>query len=379
MTSRFLTAFAVALAAATHAAAAQGALSTQGLGFPPGQMSTRAEGSGGSTADFDPLTPINPAALATAGLTSVFLQYAPEFRKVTTGSGSANTTTARFPVFGVVKPLGASWTAGFSASTFLDRSFETRSQRTEIVGGPEDVVDVTERLRVLGAINDLRLAMAWAGSPRLRIGGGAHLFTGRNRITLDQLYADSVRNTNTTQESLVSYTGFAGSLGVSYHPSRVIGFALSGRKGGELRAQSGDTALAEATIPDRISAGITYEGITGATLSARVSRETWSSLADLSGSAGVFDGWDTSVGAEVSGPRIMQRIVTLRAGGRRRTLPFGVANAKVTETAFMAGFGAPLARNRATLDFAVQRASRSSSSGVDERGFIFSFGLRVSP
>lgn len=376
--TRRLVVFVFALCAGASAGA-QGALSTQGLGFPPGQMSTRAEGSGGSTADFDPFSPINPAALSTVGLTSVFLQYAPEFRKVTAGSGSASTTTARFPVFGAVLPLGRSWTAGFSASTFLDRSFETRTQRTEVVGGPDDVVEVTERLRVLGAINDLRLGMAWAGSPKFRVGAGAHLFTGRNRVTLDQFFADSVRNRSSTQQSIVSYTGVAGSVGVSFHPSRVIGFALSGRKGGELRAQSGDTARAEATIPDRISAGVTYEGITGATLSARVSHETWSSLVGLSGSAGVFDGWDSSVGAEVSGPRIMQRIVTLRAGGRYRTLPFGLANEKVTETAFMAGFGAPLSRNRATLDFAVQRAARSSSGGVDERGFIFSFGLRVSP
>jgi len=75
----------------------------------------------------------------------------------------------------------------------------------------------------------------------------------------------------------------------------------------------------------------------------------------------------------------MQRIVTLRAGGRYRTLPFGFNGAEVSETAFMAGFGAPLTRNRATFDFAVQRATRSSSANVDERGFIFSFGLRVSP
>lgn len=373
-----MAAFAVSLGLATGVAA-QGALSVQGLGFPPGQMSTRAEGSGGSTSDFDPLSPINPASLSAVGLTSLFLQYAPEFRKVNAGSGSANTTTARFPIFGAVLPLGGSWTGGFSASTFLDRSFETRSQRTEIVGGPDDVVEVTERLRVLGAINDLRIGMAWASGPRLRIGAGAHLFTGRNRLTLDEIYSDSVRNTSNTQQSLVSYSGFAGSVGVSYHPSRVIGFALSGRKGGELRARSGDTAVAEATIPDRVSAGVTYEGITGATLSARVSREAWSSLEGLSGSGDVFDGWDSSVGAEVSGPRIMQRVVTLRAGGRYRTLPFGFDGARVRETAFMAGFGAPLTRNRATLDFAVQRAARSSAGGVDERGFIFSFGLRVSP
>ena len=374
-----LVAVAFALTLTAGGAAAQAALSVQGLGFPPGQLSTRAEGSGGSTADFDPLTAINPASIASVGITSLFLQYAPEFRRVTAGSGSANTMTARFPIFGAVMPVGSSWTAGFSASTFLDRSFETRSQRTEIIGAPEDEVQVTERLRVLGAINDLRLGMAWGGSQKLRIGAGAHLFTGRNRITLDEIYSDSVRNTSNTQQSSVSFSGFAGSVGISYHPSRLIGFALSGRKGGELRAESGDTAIATANIPDRISAGITYEGITGATLSARVSHERWSSLAGLSGSSEVFDGWDSSVGAEVSGPRLMQRILTLRAGGRYRTLPFGFNGSKVSETAFMAGFGAPLTRNRATLDFAVQRAVRSSSGDINERGFIFSFGLRVSP
>jgi len=370
---------AIMLLAAAIPAAAQGALSVQGLGFPPGQVSTRAEGSGGSTADFDPLTPINPAAIASVGITSLFLQYAPEFRRVTAGSATASTTTARFPMFGAVMPMGGTWTAGFSASTFLDRSFETRSERQEPVGAPEDIVTVTERLRVLGAINDLRLAMSWAGSPKLRLGAGAHLFTGRNRVTLDELYSDSVRNANSTQSSLVSYTGFAGSVGLSFHPSRVIGFAVSARKGGELRASSGDTARATANVPDRISAGITYEGITGATLSGRVSRESWSSLEDLSGSAGAFDGWDFSVGAEASGPRIMQRIVTLRAGARRRTLPFGFNGEEVSETAFMGGFGLPLARNRATLDFAAQRATRSASGDVDERGIILSFGLRVSP
>jgi hypothetical protein len=45
----------------------------------------------------------------------------------------------------------------------------------------------------------------------------------------------------------------------------------------------------------------------------------------------------------------------------------------------MGGFGLPLARNRATLDFAVQHASRSAAGDVDERGIILSFGLRVSP
>lgn len=370
---------AVALSLAGSTATAQGALSVQGLGFPPGQMSTRAEGSGGSTADFDPLSAVNPASMALFGTASLFFQYSPEFRRVTAGSGQANTMTARFPVFGAVIPMGSSWALGFGSSTFLDRSFETRSERRDAIGDPADSVDFTERLRVLGAINDMRLGLAWSGTPKIRVGAGAHLFTGRNRVTLEALYPDTARFTDNIQESVVNFSGFAGSVGVSFHPSRIIGFAVSARKGAELRARSGDTTLASANIPDRISAGVTYDGIIGTTFSARVSRETWSSLGRLSGNIEAFDGWDASAGAEAAGPRIMQRIVILRAGGRFRTLPFGFNGAKVEETAFMAGFGVPLTRNRASLDFAIQHAMRSAEGNVKERGLILSFGLRVSP
>lgn len=376
-----LFAFTLFFLGAGSAALAQGALTTQGLGFPPGQMSARAEGSGGSTADFDHLSAINPAAIAGAGLASLFLQYSPEFRRVTAGDASASTTTARFPVFGAIIPAGESWTVGVGASTFLDRSFETSSQRRDVIGGTLDTVDVTERLRVLGAINDLRLALAWATGPKFRIGAGAHVFTGSNRVRLGEFYPDSGGFISNSQESVVSFSGFAGSVGLQFHPSPTIGFALSARKGAELRANSGDTAVATANIPDRFSAGVTFEGITGATLSARVSRETWSSLAGLLSDREARDTWDASVGAEVSGPRVMQRIVMLRAGARRRTLPFNYNGAEVRETAFMAGFGAPLTRNRASFDFALQRAMRSSDGGGDvkERGYILSFGLRVSP
>jgi hypothetical protein len=76
----------------------------------------------------------------------------------------------------------------------------------------------------------------------------------------------------------------------------------------------------------------------------------------------------------------MQRIVTVRLGGRVRTLPFGFNGEKVSEKSFAFGLGAPLTRDRAAIDLAIQRASRSTaSSDVKERGFILSVGLRVSP
>lgn len=377
---RKLSVVALAVFVVSSSGNAQGALSLQGLGFPPGELSTRAEGTGGAVADFDALSVASPASIAGVTSAALFLQYAPEFRRVTAGSGSAKTTTARFPLIAAIIPMGSAWTLGFSSSTFLDRSYATSAQQPQQVGDTVDIVEFTERTKVLGAINDLRVALAWRGSPKFSVGVGGHIFTGGNRVTFDQIFPDSAKYVSTSQNTRVSFTGFAGSLGIEYHPSRTIGFALSGRKGGELRAEAGDSAIGSGRLPDHFSTSVTYDGITGASLSARVAHDSWSSLGSLSSSnVQAFDGWDASVGAEASGPRILQRLVMLRAGTRFRTLPFGFNGEKVSETAFMAGFGAPLTRDRASFDFAIQRAVRSGSGDAKERGLILSFGLRVSP
>jgi len=358
---------------------AQGALSLEGLGYPTGQFSARAEGVGGAAADFDALSLVTPASLAGVGSPSLFLQYSPEFRRVTTPSGSARTTTARFPLVAGVLPMGQDWTLGLSSSTFLDRSLETSLRRQAVVGTPTDTVTLTERNRILGAINDLRLALAWSTNPVFRIGIGGHVFSGSNRINFSQLFPDSSKYISTAQSGRISYAGFAASVGIEIRPSRVIGFAVAGRKGGDLRAESGDTAIGSGRIPDHYSASVVFDGIPGVSISARTAHDAWSSLGSLSATnVKAFDGWDTGVGIEASGPRFLSRIVTVRGGPRFRTLPFGYNGEKVSETSAAAGLGVPLTRDRASFDFSIQRASRSAAD-IKERGFILSFGLRVSP
>jgi hypothetical protein len=367
---------ALALVSIASRGDAQGALSTQGLGYPTGQMSARAEATGGAVADFDPLSLVSPAAIAGVGSSALFFQYSPEFRKVTAGSGTASTTTARFPLVAGILPLGQTWTLGISSSTFLDRSTETSLIRRQLVGA--DSVNETELTKTLGAINDVRVALAWAGTPKVRIGGGLHVFSGSNRITLSQVFPDSAKYITTSQSGTLSFSGFAASAGIEFHPSRVIGFAIAGRKGGDLTAFSGDTTIGRGRLPDHYSASVSYDGITGANISARVAHDNWSSLSSIGANVRGFDSWDYSLGGEASGPRVMQRIVVMRAGARVRTLPFGFNGQKVSETSFMGGLGVPLARDRAAFDFTVQHASRSAT-GVSERGLILSFGLRVSP
>ena len=355
---------------------AQGAISLEGLGFPPGQLSARAEGAGGSLGDFDPLSAVNPSALGSAGSPAVFFQYSPEFKRVDAGGGSAKTTTARFPVVMGILPMGQNWTMGLSSSTFLDRSYETNLVRRQLIG--VDSFDLTERSRVLGAINDVRLALAWSRSAAVSLGLGAHVFAGSNRIAFSQIFPDSAIFLSNSQTQRVSYTGFAVSAGAEFRPSRVIGFAVSARKGGDLTAETGDTVIGRGRLPDHYSGSIIYQGITGASIAARVAHDSWSSMSSLSSSIQAFDGWDVGVGAEATGPRLLQRVLTVRLGARMRTLPFGLAGEKVSEKSFMGGIGVPLTRNRASFDLAVQRAARTSGS-IDERGFILSFGLRVSP
>ena len=367
----------VTLSSGAHA---QGALSLQGLGYPAGENSARSEGTGTSISDFDALSVTSPAAIAGVGSAAIYLQYSPEFRRVTTPGGSAKTTTARFPVVLGVLPMGQAWTVALSSSTFLDRSLETSLTRPQVIGADTDTVLVTERNKVLGAINDVRLALAWSRSPGFRIGFGGHVFTGSNRVTLSQLFPDSAIFLSNAQTGTISYAGFAASVGLEYHPSRAIGFALSARKGGDLRAQSADTAIGSGRLPDHYSGSIVFEGLPGTVISARLAHDSWSSLSTLS-STGIqaFDGWDGGVGIEASGPRLMQRILTLRAGARFRTLPFGFEGNKVSERSFAAGVGVPLTRDRAALDVSFQRATRDAGTDVKERGFILSFGLRVSP
>jgi len=383
-------------------ALAQGALSTEGLGYPAGGISARAEGAGSGVADFDALSLTSPAAIAGVGSAAIYFQYSPEFRRVSTPGGHANTTTARFPVVLGVLPMGQSWTLRLSSSTFLDRSLETSLQRKEVIGADTDTVMVTERNNVLGAINDIRLALAWSGGPAFRIGVGGHIFAGSNRIRLSQLYPYSSKYISNAQIGRISYAGLAASVGLEYHPSRAIGFALAARKGGDLRAESGDTAIGSGRLPDHYSGSITFEGLPGTVISARLAHDSWSSLSTLSSSGlQAFDGWDGGIGFEASGPRLLQRIITVRAGARFRTLPFGQPNAtvsqvctpagfctdvqfqsgsaKVSERSFAAGLGIPLTRDRAALDVSFQRATRDAGTDVKERGFILSFGLRVSP
>jgi hypothetical protein len=126
-----------------------------------------------------------------------------------------------------------------------------------------------------------------------------------------------------------------------------------------------------------------FIGIKGTMLAARTSRDSWTRMEGLgSDSLPITNAWDTSVGADVQGPRVANHQLQLRLGGRWRTLPFGLVNSEIKEKTFNVGGGTLLAQGRLGVDFAAIRAIRtpvSSSVPFRESAWTMSFGVTVRP
>lgn len=369
---------ALALAAAlANEASAQAALSTQGFGFPTGQLSSRAWGTGGAIAEIDPLSPVNPATLAMIGTRLVNFQIEPEYRSVSSSGGIDRTTTARYPVvFGAI-PIRA-WVLAFGSSTLLDRTSTTIFPSTEPINNSERV-ETTNRERIDGAMDDVRLAGAWIPTSWLRVGLGIHGIVGHNLVATTQSFTDSTQFATFTEERLFGFSGFAASAGVQL-VSKLVQGGVSYRQGGNIQMSSQDTVVTKARVPNHFGASLAYTGITNSQIGVRVAHDNWSVLGPLGGPGfNAVNGWDSSVGADMAGPRFLGRTVFLRGGFRYRTLPFQADSNTVTEKSITAGFGTTFANQRALADVALIRAVRTADVPATERAWTISIGLSIRP
>jgi len=370
-----------ALAAMPALVRAQGTLSTQGFGYPTGGMSTRALGTGGAVTEFDPLSSTNPAALPSIGGGALYVQLEPEYRRLSVGAGSERARIARHPLAFVAVPLRSNLMGGVSVSNLLDRSFETNERRMQIIGN--ETLGTTNFFKSDGAIGDVRVALAWVPAAWLRLGVAGHAITGDNRLRNTQQFDDSVRFATIEDTSTVTYVGTAVSAGATIFVRSALGLSASYRRGGSMSVKRADTTLGKANVPDRMSFSVAFIGIRGTTIAARTSKDTWSRMRGLgSPSLPISEEWDTSVGADILGPRFASRAIQVRAGARWRTLPFGLATSAVRERSASFGLGTLFARGRIGLDVSGIRALRDPvNSAVDlrETAWTVSAGLTVRP
>jgi hypothetical protein len=359
-------------------AAGQASLSTQGFGYPPGQLSSRAHGTGGAVADIDPWSPINPASLATLGSRMLFFQIEPEYRTVTSSKGPDRTTTARYPVVFGAMPVGERWVVSLGASTLLDRTATTIVNSTRHIGADSEPVTTTSRVN--GAIDDVRLAAAFMPAPWLRLGVGAHAITGRNLVTITQAFTDTSQFQSFALQRTLGYSGDALSAGAQLLSKTWIG-AASFRYGGTIHLSASDTVLSNARVPNRFSGSLAYIGIANSAVAIRTSHETWSSLGNLGVSAAgrAKDTWDSSIGADLQGPRIGSHLLNVRGGFRTRTLPFQAAGHDVTEHSITGGLGSVFGGGRAVADLALIHSTRDANLPASEKAWTFSIGISVRP
>lgn len=360
---------------------AQGTLSTQGYGFAPGALSTRARGTAGALGEFDAVSPLNPAAMAELGRSSLYLQYDPEFRATKVPGNETTTSVFRFPLFSAILALGADGrgTIGFSASTFLDRTWAISDSGLQIVAG--DTASYTQVQASRGGMSDVRLAFAWRFTDKIRAGLGVHAIVGSNQVFTTRQYSDSSRYVSANLGWNLRYSGKAISFGGEYQPTPKVTLAATYRKGFGLYASLRDSVnLASGRVPDRFSLGVRADVAKGAQLTASTVFTGWSSMTPMLETGSVaLDSWDSAIGIESAGPVLIGLPTVWRAGVSSRGMPFAVRTIGVRESSAAAGVSFLVAQGRGILDLAVQRAQRSASGGLGESAWTLSVGFMVTP
>jgi hypothetical protein len=357
---------------------AQGTLSTQGLGFPPGQLSTHARTMGGATGETDPISPLNPSAIGLLTAAILTFQAEPEYRQLRLGSQTIKTSISRFPLFMGALPLGSRWTVGLAASTLLDRTFETTTRDSQVVSGDSVKATITQRSQ--GSITDIRLALAYSPRPWLKLGVGAHAFSGSDVLQTTRVPDDTVRFTTDAQRNTVGFGGNAMSVGALTMFPRRGAIGVSYRRGGTMRAYDGEVVVGSGNAPDHLGVSVVYLGIRGTALAVRAAKDNWSQLRGMTPTLNIHEAWDIGAGADVTGPRFGASAIGLRAGGRWRTLPFSVDGTPVKERTWSGGFVLPMGRFRAVeLNFGALHSTRTAASIATEKAWTLSTGFSVRP
>jgi hypothetical protein len=369
--------FLTAALVAPHSVLAQNSLSVQGLGYPASGLSTRALTLGGATGEIDPVSALNPAALASWGASGVAAHMAPERRSLRGPDDRGTNTIVRFPLYASGIEVNSRFTLGVSSSTLLDESWSTRSEAVQVVNG-QDIMSTSLRTN-LGAINDLRFAAAYRLSSSLQVGLGGHLITGSKSVSIFTDYAaGDIADINVRTE--LGYSGSAFSAGVTWRPMTELLVATSARLGGRLSTTRDGVEAGSASVPDRAGATLAYLGPAGSLLAVRYEVVSFSQMSSLNAQAGeAIDTRDIGLGLEMGGPSIFRNPSTLLLGARRRDLPFAAAGAKVMETSISAGLGLSLASGAASFDLGVVRVLRDNNSAFRESAWLIATGFQIKP
>src|SRR5690606_33064663 len=177
---RVLSATLLALFALPAAAGAQSLFSTRGLGVPVAPVDARARALGGIGVGLIGWngTLANPAEAAGVLRRGVVAAMQPSRRSVEFGGEQDDLGGTRFPLIRAVQPLGSTGLAlAVGYGGFLDQNWAVVDEGAETIGGqPLRTRDLVEST---GGVAQARLDVAYWVTPRLGVGVGAGVYTGR--------------------------------------------------------------------------------------------------------------------------------------------------------------------------------------------------------
>jgi len=355
----------------------QGALSTQGFGYPPGGLSTRALGTAGATGEFDLLSARNPAAASEIGNSIISIQGEPEFRTMRFGDVREDSRVQRVPLIAAglrVKRVGIL----ISSTTLLDRNFSTESPGTTSIDGA--TIPTLDRFESRGAMTELRLAGGWTWKS-FGLGAAIVAVTGEHSVVRTRLFPDTLRFGGVLDSTRIGFEGLGAVFGMNWSPSKDLLVGASWKVGGGLNALRNDTTLRSANVPSRVGAGVLYRGFAGTILAANVERVQWSAMNGLGTEAATAqDATNWSAGTEFEFGTLRRFPVAWRLGYGQRDLPFLLRDLPVSERAIHGGLGVPIAGQSASLDLSVQRSLRRvQGDQVREDAWGLSAAITIRP
>jgi hypothetical protein len=366
----------VLLAAAPAARAQNSVYGVLGPGFPARDASVRSRAMGSGPLLLDPVSAMNPGAVASLNVLTVTGASFQEFRQFTLGgTETSGLQQTRFPYVAVGGRLGAtplSYSLGFSQ--FAERSFDiTTTDTVTLRGAP---IEVSDDIASAGGVIDIRAAVAARTSAGVQLGLGLHLLSGSSKMTTTRRFSDSTfRSFGEFVDA--EYTGLGVSAGVLATAAPGLRVAAAARINSRLERSVAGAVADRISLPLTLSAGAELAPSPAMRLALSGAWRSWGGAADDIAAGQAFNTWEAGAGFEAGGTSGGPRL-PLRLGVRYATLPFSPTAEQPHELNFSAGTALDVAAGRVRMDITIERAMRDGG-GISERAWELAVGFQMVP
>lgn len=366
-----------------NAARAQNSIyAVRGLGIPTRQLSPRARSLGGAFGVFDATSAINPAAVASVTSLAASGSYGTTIRDYTAeGVTATDLKDTRFPLGMLAGSFGSKpFAFAVSFASLTERTYDISTTAVDTISGLE--IDVADRIRQDGGVNDIRGAVGWRLSPNFQLGAALHLITGSMRVQARREFLETQLQVY-DEESQVSFSGIGFSAGLQWAIAQRIRVAFSARLDSDMKTTVAERSKSSRTttkipLPLYLNGGVLWD--LAPQLQWTVSGD-WTSWSRAEGhldpqTLGTFDSWGVGTGIQYGA---LNGVLPVRLGARYGTLPFSPsATEQPTEFILSAGLGTQIARGRLAVDFSGERLIREGAN-ASERAWHLLLGITVRP